>query len=372
MDRRSFLQTLGLGLLSAGCAASATSPAVAPGSATPAPAAGTAGPGPSPAGASTAGAPARPAEVLKVRIVQSAPGLVYAPIYIANARGYWAEEGLDVDWQLVQGGQIAMTALVNDEVQLMATASTDPVIGWERGLPLISVAGITTSLTLGIAARRDWMESKGVTRQSPFRDRVAALKGARIGSATAGGGPVQYLRFLLHRHGLDPDRDAEFLAVGQGTARVAALWQGLVDLVVGGAPDAEVAEAEGFAAVYVNMATDDPFFENLVFTVLSATTDYTERNSEAVRRAVWAIGRANNLIRTDFPAAATVLKEAMPDIGPGVIDLALANVQTAYARDAAMNEEMWRNAVEVLVATGTLTRQPPVAEGTIWTNRFVR
>jgi NitT/TauT family transport system substrate-binding protein len=368
MNRRAFLKGLGAGIASVGCAGGAAPPAPAkPTGATPAPTT-----APAPAAAASPGSAPRTAEIAKVRLAQSAPGLVYAPIYIANVRELWADMGLEVEWQQVQGGQLALSALVSNDVQFMATASSDVVLGVERGLPLIGVAGITSALTLGVAARREWLESKGVSRASPIRERVLALKGAQIGAGTAGGGPVQYLKFMLQRYGLDPERDAEFLGVGQGAARVGAMRQGLVDLLIGGAPDAELAEAEGFAAMYINMATDDPFFEDLVFTVLSTTTEYAERNPEAVRRVVQAVGRANNLLRDDPAAAAAALKQAMPEIAPRVLDDALANIQAAYPRDAAMSESMWRNAAEVLSATGAIARQPAVTDGELWTNRYTR
>jgi NitT/TauT family transport system substrate-binding protein len=216
------------------------------------------------------------------------------------------------------------------------------------------------------------MQSKGLTPQSPLKERVLALKGARIGVATVGGGPAQYGRYLLRSHGLDPEKDAIFLPVGQAATRIAALREKQVDVFIGGAPDAEVTEAEGYGVLYISLAKDVPVFQDFVDIVLTTTNDFAEKNPEAVRRVARTIARANNLLQTDPKAATSALKQAFPKVDPAVMDQAVANVRLAFRRDALMNESMWKNTVEVLHASGMLKSQPSAAEGVLWTNKFLR
>jgi NitT/TauT family transport system substrate-binding protein len=311
-------------------------------------------------------------EQLKVRLVQAAPALSFASVYIANVRKFWQDEGLDVTSRLVKGGALGITALVNDETDFACVAAGDPLIAAEKGLPILSVAGIATSLTMSMAAHKDWMLSKGLTPQSPIKERVLALRGARIGVATVGGGPAQYGRYLLRSHGLDPEKDAVFLPVGQAGTRIAALREKQVDVFIGGAPDAEITEAEGYGALYISLAKDVPVFQDFVDIVVTTTNDFAEKNPEAVRRVARTIGRANNLLQSDPKAATSALKQAFPKVDPAVMDKAVANVRLAFRRDALMNESMWKNTVEVLHASGMLKSRPSVAEGVLWTNKFLK
>lgn len=379
MNRRTFLAILGTGILGTACAAPASSPTAAPTAAKPAsppakkPAATTAPAKPTAAAkpAATA-APAKPKDVIKLKIVQSSPGLSFAPVYLANARNLWGEEGLDVEWSLVQNGAVATTAVINDEAQFMATASSDPIAGSEKNLSLFGVAGITTSLTMSVGARKDWMQGKGVTAQSPLKDRVTALKGSRVGVSSVAGAPTQFGKYLIKSQGLNPESDVDFLVVGGGASRIAALRQNQVDTFIGGTPDAEVAEFEGFGAVFINMAKDFPIFQNFIYEVLTGTKDYAEKNPEAVRRAARAIARANNLIQSDLAGSIASLRQSMPEINPQVVELAMNNAQKAFGKDALMTEAMWKNAIDVLVDGGTVKRAPKSAEGELWTNKFLK
>jgi NitT/TauT family transport system substrate-binding protein len=311
-------------------------------------------------------------EAIKVRLVQSAPALAFAPIYVANGRKLWAEAGLDADSKIVTGGPLAITALVNNEADFAFVVSGDPVISWAKGLPVLVVGALATSSTMSVAARKDWMQARGVTPQSPVKERVRALKGSRIGVATLAGGPAQYTRYILKSHDLDPEKDATLLPVGQAASRVAALRENRIDLFLGASPDIEISEAEGFGATYLVLAKEVPAFQNFLDLVVVTTKEYAEKNGEAVRRVVRTIARANGLLQTDLAGTTAVLKQAFPKISPQVMDRAVANSTAAFNNSAAMSEPLWKNTIEVLLTTGMINRAPPTADGTLWTNKFLK
>ena len=121
-------------------------------------------------------------------------------------------------------------AAVSDKVdidrvaQFAGVASTDPVIGWDKGIKTLAISAFTGSLDMQITARNDWMSRVGMSPKSPLEGKLKAFKGARIGASTIAGGPAQYTRYLARTVGLDPERDMKIVAVGFGPARMAALW----------------------------------------------------------------------------------------------------------------------------------------------------
>ena len=158
----------------------------------------------------------------------------------------------------VQGGPLAMVALTNREAQFAGVASTDPVIGWDKGIKTLAISAFTGSLDMQITARNDWMSRVGISPKSPLEESLKAFKGARVGSSTIAGGPAQYTRYLARTVGLDPERDMKIVAVGFGAARMAALRTNQVDLTVGSAPESDQVELEGFGSLYLDCANEVP------------------------------------------------------------------------------------------------------------------
>lgn len=311
-------------------------------------------------------------ERTKVTMAQSAPGLSFAPVYLARGKGFFEEEGIQLTWELVKGGAAAAAALVSGDVHAMITASQDPIQTVEKGLNVLVIEAVSTSLTMNWAVARKFVAGKPVTVKSPIRDRVQALRGSRIGVASVSGPPTQFGRYFFKLYGLDPARDAEFSVVGMGAARVAALKRGLVDVIIGGVPDAEVTEHEGYGVVWINMAEDVPIFREFTFEVLAVKREFAERNPQVAERLARALGRANNLILDSLPEAKQVLQRMMPDLHPAVLELAMNNARYAFGRDGRMTETMWRNALTVFEATGVIKKPLSPAEGVLWTNRYLR
>ena len=80
-----------------------------------------------------------------------------------------------------------MVALTNREVQFSGVASSDPVIGWDKGIKTLAISAFTGSLDMQVTAHKDWMSRVGTSRSSPIEARLKALKGARVGASTIGG-----------------------------------------------------------------------------------------------------------------------------------------------------------------------------------------
>ncbi|MBI3078940.1 MAG: ABC transporter substrate-binding protein [Deltaproteobacteria bacterium] len=328
-------------------------------------------------GALLVGAPcvapeAAAAERTRVALAQAAPGLSFAPVYVARSKGFFEEEGIQLTWELVKGSAAAVAAVINGEVQAIALGSPDPIRAVERGLDVLVIGGISTAVTINWAVARKFVAGKPVTPKSPIRERVQALKGARIGVATVAGPPTQFGRYFFKLYGLNPDQDAEFTVVGMGATRITALKRGLVDVIIGGIPDAEVTEHEGYGLVWINMAEDVPIFREFIYQTLTVKREWAERNPRVAEGIARAVGRGNNFIQDSLEEAKRGLQRMMPDLAPAVLELAMNNARAAFGRDGRMTEAMWRSALTVFQASGLIKKAPSPAEGLLWTNRYLR
>ena len=308
---------------------------------------------------------------IKVKGVYSAPGITYAGLFLATRKGLWEKNGLVAELKQVQGGPLGMAAMTNGEADFAGLSSTDPVIGWDKGIKTLTVSAFTGSLATQFSARKDWMASKGLTDVTPAEEKLKALKGARVGVATIGGGPAQYVRYLARSVGYDPATDMKLLAVGFGPARMAALRTNQVDVTIGDAPEVDQMEAEGFATLYINCATDLPVFKEFPYTIACVTPEYAARNPEAVRRICAALGQANDLFYDNFDEAVTLMQAQYANVDPALVLKSLRRDRTTFPRGGRMTPAMWQNNVKVAVATGMIAAPVPGEEGVLWTNKFV-
>src|SRR5262249_57093542 len=109
---------------------------------------------------------AQSATKVSIKGVYSAPGLSFAAIFLADRVGLWAKNGLEAEVKQVQGGPLAMVALTNGEAQFSGVASTDPVIGWDKGIRTLAISAFTGALDMQITARNDWVYRCGPARTS--------------------------------------------------------------------------------------------------------------------------------------------------------------------------------------------------------------
>jgi NitT/TauT family transport system substrate-binding protein len=131
--------------------------------------------------------------------VAGPPSTLFAPLYVAQARGYFSEQGVDVEMQNVTAGQ--------DAVALVASRKVDAIVGGfsagmfsalERGLEF-KVVG-----SMGASTGKDPAPSALMVSRKAAVKRIADLKGAKIAIAGGPGSAGGYLlASILETDGLD-------------------------------------------------------------------------------------------------------------------------------------------------------------------------
>lgn len=134
-----------------------------------------------------------------------------APFAIATKMGWYAPAGIKVQLVPVPGA--------TDCTKLVATG--------DLPYSLPSMEPLPTALRQGVKAKIFYTAYQGniygiaVPKDSPIRS-IKDLKGKRIGVASMGSGGVPVARGLLAMNGLDPEKDAQLVVVGEA-AQAAAL-----------------------------------------------------------------------------------------------------------------------------------------------------
>jgi NitT/TauT family transport system substrate-binding protein len=311
----------------------------------------------------------------KIRLATSTAGLDFAPIWLAQRKGYFKEEGIDFEHILTTGGAVTMAALTNGDVQFVSTAASDVLVARSRGDRLVSLGIFPASLEFHIATTNKWLDSRGLTKNQVAKMTVAqkiqGLKGTTIGAVTVGGAPAQVVRYLLRQNNIKPDAEVRFAAVGSGSSRINALRQGLVDMIVGGIPDTEQPELEGWGLTYLRLGHEIEIFKDYPHESVHGMENYVKANPDSTRALLRAMARGNNLILDNPAESDDLLVKQFPKISPSVLKTVMSRSRSAFRRDLRATKSGWDNMQKVFVAVGLLKTDLNTTEGEFWTNQYL-
>ncbi|HEY7167041.1 MAG TPA: ABC transporter substrate-binding protein [Candidatus Binatia bacterium] len=168
-------------------------------------------------------APARGGEPLK-RIRIAIPSIVidFAPLWIAQEKGFFRDERLEPEITYIQGNIKGVQALIAGEVQFGIAGSAGPIGAKAAGEETVIVAVPMNRLDYTLVARQ------------PMKN-AADFPGKKIGIGAVGGSDEVAVRIALRHLGVDPNR-VTMLVTGGSAERLAAVRAGAVDAApVGGA-----------------------------------------------------------------------------------------------------------------------------------------
>jgi NitT/TauT family transport system substrate-binding protein len=170
-------------------------------------------------------------ELVKVPVQIPAITPAVTAFAVARERGYYRQEGLDVQLVVMPSG-LGTQALLGGNVKF-STAGGAGLMPILRGAP---VRFMFTTFSRPMF----WLYARSDIRS------VESLKGKKAGVSSLGSGPDSLLREILKKHGLDGGRDVAIMAVGSGTARFYALQAGTVDAAMLSVPANLMAQEAGF------------------------------------------------------------------------------------------------------------------------------
>ena len=154
------------------------------------------------------------AEGRKVRMAVATFSQSVLPMVVAQEKGYFREEDLDVELILMPAA-VANMALIGGNVDFISSGPS--VIGAiARGAPLKFVF-------ICFNRPMHWLYAK------PEIKDVQGLKGKKIGVSAVGSSIHFLVQEILKRDGLDSTRDVTILGVGTTANRYAALQSGTID-----------------------------------------------------------------------------------------------------------------------------------------------
>ena len=265
-----------------------------------------------------------PAEAqTKVRYVEVVRNLAYLPSYIALAKGYFKEEGLDISLTTAQGGEKATAMMLSGGADITLVGPETAVYVWNSESP--EKMKIFCSLT---ATSTNYLVSR--QKMSPADFKWSMLKGKTFLGWRPGSTPELFLEYAMHKNGIDHTKDLKHITNLAVPARVGAWLSGTGDFAIFSEPEVTVIEREGkgYAVKFIGKEVG-----KVDYTVFAATESYIKKNPKVVQSFTNAVYRAQRYVKT---ADKQELGQLASQYFPGITAAQIANVARRYA-----DEELW-------------------------------
>ena len=206
-----------LGLLLAACGSAAQ-----PGPVAPSQPASASSPASAVASKPSAVASQKPLKHVSLRLASPQLDASKANVAIAQTLGYFAQEGLEVEYGTVAQG-------VGEASQMLASGAIDYV----NGGPDAVLAAEARGQDLGLVffyneIHASIFSAAAVLPDSPIKD-YSDLKGKKVGVLSLDPGPTLLPKAIVREKGLDPESDISWIAIGAGAQAFTAIQRKQVD-----------------------------------------------------------------------------------------------------------------------------------------------
>lgn len=285
------------------------------------------------------------------------PNVQYAPFYMAVDKGYFAAEGLEIEFdykfetdgiKLVGTGQLPFTLASGEQVPLARV----------QGLPVTYVFQWWQKFPVGVAA----LSEKNI--KSP-----ADLLGKRVGTPALFGASYIGWRGLAFQAGLD---ESQITVEDIGYTQVAALTQGTVDAAIIYVNNEPIQLRRAGHAVDVIAISD---YANLVSNGIVTNEETIAKRPELVTRFVRALARGIADAIADPDQAFETCKKFVtgldaPDVAATQREVLQASIALWKTDQLGRSDPAnWQTTLAVLKAMGLLTTDVELDK--VFTNRFV-
>ena len=260
----------------------------------------------------------------KVHVAISNFSASYIPMYLAQKRGSYAEEGLRAEL-ILMAGLTSTRALIGNSVEFGSASN-----------PTAAVQGAKLKILMVFNDQPpgDFMAQPGIKT-------VSELRGKRVGGSTVGSLDYGWLREVLPKFGLQLEKDVNFVPVGSTNSRYTALRAGSIDAASLSPPSSLLAQSAGYPTLF-------RFADHLedIQASIVASDDRLVRQGDLVRRFMRATVKGQRIYLANRQAGIAAIMEFTRqkdrDLSARVYDDHMKTI----ARDGTITEKLQRIVIE--------------------------
>jgi NitT/TauT family transport system substrate-binding protein len=293
--------------------------------------------------------------------------LYYLPLTITEQLGYFKDEGLNVKISDFKGGSAALRAVVGGSADVVSGAYEHTINMQARGqrFQAFVLQGRAPQISIGVST------AKVPNYKSP-RD----LKGLKIGVSAPGSSTNMFANYVLEKGGLGP-KDVSFVGIGTGSAAMAAIQTGQVDVISNVDPIMTMLEKQGTIKVIFESRTPQGtahvFGGPMPAASLYAPLAFVQKNPKTAQAMTNAVVRALLWLDSATPQQILATVPEAYQLGDKAMYLfAYNNVRDAISRDGMIPDAGAKTALKVLKASNPKVNYSKVNLAETYTNQFAQ
>lgn len=215
----------------------------------------------------------------KIKVAEVTHSIFYAPQYLADALGYFKDEGLDVEFILTPGADKVTAAVLSGDVQIGFCGSEATIYVYNNGEKdyLVNFAGLTKKDGSFLVGRK---EVKNFT--------VKDLKGKHVIAGRKSGMPAMTLEYAINQGGLNTT-ELNFDTSYDFSATSGAFIGGEGDYVALFEPTATSLVKQGYGYIVASVGELGGI---VPYTAYNARKSYIEENGDIIEGFTKAINKA--------------------------------------------------------------------------------
>ena len=171
------------------------------------------------------------------KIVVLAPGpsaVTTFNFFVADGEGYFRDEGLDAQWEAVDGSSQVLQGVASGKAQIGRPGPGPVLSARSRALDVVFIYNLYPKSIFGMVVKKD----SSYKTPGDLKDKV-------IGVGTADGAEVAFVRPMLTEAGMKEGKEYTFLPVGDGGMAAAAFLRGDIEAYAASMSDAAIITRRG-------------------------------------------------------------------------------------------------------------------------------
>ena len=285
----------------------------------------------------------------KVVLNEVAHSLFYAPMYVAIEKGYFKEQGIDLELVTGFGADKTMTAVLSGEADIGFMGPETTVYACNEG---------ATDLVVNFAQLTQRAGNFLVGREADDTFAWEKLKGKDVLGGRDGGMPEMVFEYILKKNGIDPAADLNIDKSIDFGSTAAAFSGGQGDFSVEFEPGATALELEGDGYVVASLGVDSGY---VPYTAFSAKDSYMKEHPEVVKGFVAALKKGMEYVYSHTPEeVAEAIAPQFKDTDQATMAIIIGRYadQDTWKQDLVFEEDAYRLLLDILDEAGQLSARP--------------
>ena len=267
----------------------------------------------------------------------------YLPLSVAERKGYFKDEGLEVEIPDFAGGARALQAMVGGSADMVSGAYEHTINMAAKKQPIKAVVLQAKYSSIALV-----MSKEKAAKYHGGKD----LKGMKIGVTAPGSSTNMFVNNLLAKDGLKPT-DVSIVGVGTGAGAVAAMEKGELDAISNLDPVLTQLESTGKFVAVADSRTEkgmkDIYGGDYHASVIYITDEFIRKNPNTVQAVVNAMVRADKWIAKATPQEIVDLMPAEYKAGnPSLYKEGLLKNMIGYSENGELSMKAAENVYKVL------------------------